>query len=145
MTVGLRLADMADVERVSELRLAVRQNVLLDRSAVTLDDYRWFVSNSEIWVAVVDGRVVGFSAGDPRDGSIWALFVEEQFEGRGFGQALIEAACGTLRRQGHVLVKLTTEGGTRAEHFYRTGGWKAVGVSKKGEIVFEKELEPLAL
>lgn len=142
MTSELRLADMADVERLSELRLGVRENVLQDRSSVTLDDYRWFVANSEIWVAVVDGRIAGFSAGDPRDGSIWALFVEEPFEGRGFGQALIEAACGTLRRRSHGLVKLTTSGGTRAERFYRTGGWKAVGVSKEGEIVFEKALEP---
>ena len=40
--------------------------------------------------------VVGFSAGDSGDGSIWALFVDPLHESRGIGRALIDAAlaCG---------------------------------------------------
>lgn len=47
-----------------------------------------------VWVE--DNNIVGFSAADPRDGSIFALFVEEAYERRGIGRALFERACKVL-------------------------------------------------
>ena len=35
---------------------------------------------------------------------------------------------------------LTTEAGTRAEHFYRTDGWTEVGRKEDGQIIFQKSL-----
>ena len=75
MSFKIRLATSADVRRLSELRLAVLENVLRFRNSVTLDHYLWFVTNSEVWVADVNGHIAGFSAADPRDGSIFALFI----------------------------------------------------------------------
>ena len=80
----------------------------------------------------------GFSAGDPRDGSIWALFVDPDCEGGGVGQRLIEAACAALRDAGHRVATLSTEPGTRAEQFYLRNGWIAEGVTSKGEVKFAK-------
>ena len=120
-----------------EIRNGVRENRLRDPSRVTMEDYRWFVDNPGIFVWVEDGRIVGFSAADPRDGSIWALFVEEASERRGIARALFERACEVLDAAGCLRVWLTTSPGTRAERFYRKAGWSVAG-SKNGELVFER-------
>ena len=88
-----------------------------------------------------DGRIQGFSAGDPHDGSIWALFVDPANEGRGIGRALLALACDTVRFAGFDTATLNTEPGTRADRFYRLNGWVETGRSAKGEIVFQRRLE----
>jgi ribosomal protein S18 acetylase RimI-like enzyme len=82
-----------------------------------------------------------FSAGDPRDGSIWALFVDPAFEGRGIGRDLLALACGTVRAAGFGTTRLNTEPGTRADGFYRANGWIETGRSAKGEIIFQRGFE----
>ena len=59
-----------------------------------------FIDRTEMWVWVEDGQILGFWAGDPRDGSIWALFVDPANEGRGIGRALLALACDTVRFAG---------------------------------------------
>jgi GNAT superfamily N-acetyltransferase len=135
----IRIAKFADIPRLVEIRAAVRENQLSDPKLVTFADYEWHVANAPIFVWDV-GVVVGMSAGDPRDGSIWALFVEPLFEGRGFGRALIEAACRSLAAAGHKTARLTTSPKTRAERFYLRNGWHPVGFTESGEIQFEKAL-----
>jgi GNAT superfamily N-acetyltransferase len=69
-----------------EIRARVRENTLRDPSRVTMEDVCWFVDNPGIFVWVEDTKVVGFSAADPRNGNIFALFVEEAYEGRGIAR-----------------------------------------------------------
>jgi hypothetical protein len=59
-----------------------------------------FIDRAEMWVWVKDGQMQGFSAGDRRDGSIWALFVDPANEGRSIGPAQLALALrhGALRR-----------------------------------------------
>ena len=124
----IRKATEADIPRLVEIRSAVWENKLRDVSLVTLDDYRWFIANPGVFVCDEDGRVVGFSAGDPRDGSIWALFIDPAYEGRGFGRSLLGQACTTLRAAGCKRLWLKTLPGTRAQTFYLKAGWKIVGM-----------------
>jgi len=63
----IRKATRADIPRILEIRGAVRENRLRDPSRVTVDDACWFIDNPGIFVAVEDGRIVGFSAVDPRN------------------------------------------------------------------------------
>jgi ribosomal protein S18 acetylase RimI-like enzyme len=122
-----------------EIRAAVRENRLSDPGSVTLADYKWHIAHAPIHVWA-DGVIKGLSAGDPRDGSIWALFVDPAFEGRGIGQALILAATNSLAAAGHRVARLSTQAGTRAERFYLRNGWIARGRTERGEIIFTKEL-----
>ena len=133
----IRNADRADIPRIREIRDTVRENKLRDPSRVTTEDICWFIDNPGIFVWEEDRRIVGFSAADPRDGRIWALFVDEAYEGRGIAQALFERACDVLLRADCPRIWLTTWPGTRAERFYRKAGWRVTGISD-GNLVFEK-------
>jgi ribosomal protein S18 acetylase RimI-like enzyme len=123
-----------------QIRHAVRENRLSDPNSVTAADCVAFIERSEIWVWEEDGVILGFAAGDPHDGYIWALFVDPAQEGRGIGRALLPLACATLRNAGYDIATLSTSPGTRAERFYRKDGWTATGKSSKDELVFEKRL-----
>ncbi|MFZ2007846.1 MAG: GNAT family N-acetyltransferase [Stellaceae bacterium] len=137
----LRRATEADVPRIREIRDSVRENILSDPSRVTPADMAWFLEHGPIWVwEEPDGAVAGFSAGDPRDGWVWALFVAPGHEGKGIGRALLKATCDTLRAAGHATATLSTGPGTRAERHYRADGWVVTGRSDKGELVFQKPL-----
>jgi GNAT superfamily N-acetyltransferase len=136
----IRLARLTDMARIHEIRFAVHENKLSDPSFVTQEDVVWFIENPGIWVWDEGGHVIGFSAGDPRDGSVWALFVDPAHERRGIGRALFHAALGTLRDAGHRSATLPTEPGTRAERFYRAAGWTVIGRTAKGELLFRSAL-----
>jgi GNAT superfamily N-acetyltransferase len=133
----IRKATRDDVPRIMEIRAGVRENRLRDPSRVTMEDVFGFVDNPGIFLWEEDGSIVGFSAGDPRNGNIFALFVEERYERRGIGKALFERACQVLVDAGCPRMWLTTWPGTRAESFYRAAGWRVTGVSN-GNLVFEK-------
>ena len=140
MSGHIRRARHDERQRITEIRSAVQENRLADPNLVTDEDYAWFEEHPGIWVWEEGGQILGFSAGDTRDGTIWALFVDPACERRGIGRALFEAACDTLRRAGHRTAMLTTDPGTRAERFYRAAGWKAVGTSSRGELIFRSVL-----
>jgi GNAT superfamily N-acetyltransferase len=132
----IRKATESDIPRIFEIRNNVRENKLSDPSRVTIEDTRWFVANPGIFVWEEDDQVVGFSAADPRNGNIWALFMHQAYERRGIGRALFERACEVLREAGFTRIWLTTDPGTRAEAFYRAAGWQVAG-RKGGELLFE--------
>jgi len=136
----IREALLSDIPRLMEIRGAVRENRLSDPSRVTLADYVWQIEHGPTYVWDEAGLIKGLSAGNPRDGSIWALFIDPEFEGRGIGQALIAAACKSVAAAGHRVAKLSTDPGTRAERFYLRNGWHPDGYTERGEVVFVKEL-----
>jgi GNAT superfamily N-acetyltransferase len=137
----IRKATRTDYRGISEIRLSVRENRLSKSKYGSVERaVNWIFDNSIFWVWEEDGVVQGFSAADPRDGAIFALFVHPSCEGRGIGRALLPMACQDLRDRGHAVATLTTEAGTRAERFYRLDGWTEIGRQDDGQIVFQKAL-----
>ena len=136
----IRKATRADLPRISEIRSAVTENKLDDPTRVTVEMCAWFIDHAAFWLWEENGVVQGFSAGDSRDGTIFALFIDPAWEGRGVGQVLLPLACKTLRDAGHRVARLDTEAATRAEHFYRRNGWQEVGRKPDGQIIFEKAI-----
>src|ERR1700687_1381958 len=135
----LRLATRFDTPRIFEIRDSVGENRLSDPNVVTEAGAAWFIDGGALWVwQEADGLVTGFSAGDVRDGSIWALLVAPGHEGRGIGRALLKAAGAALRESGHRPAILSAEPGTWAERHYRADGWIVTGTNDKGELVFQK-------
>ncbi len=126
------------------IRRAVRENAISDARLAALGIDADAVaakirSTHAAFCAEIDGVVAGFSMADRTDGSIWALFVHPDFEGRGLGRELIRLAVDALWAAGHARAVLTTDPDTRAEAFYRRRGWRAVGANDLGEVRFELE------
>lgn len=137
----IRKATSVDRPRISEVRLAVRENQLSATSVSKVEATSdWIFDNATFWVWEEAGAVQGFSVADPRDGTIFGLFIHPDYEGRGLGRALLPRACEDLRAAGFAAAMLTTGPGTRAERFYRENGWEETGRQADGEIIFRKSL-----
>ena len=137
----IRKATLADRPRITEVRLAVRENQLRATSVSKVETTAdWIFENAIFWVWEEAGAVQGFSVADPRDGTIFGLFIHPDYEGRGLGRALLPLACEDLRAAGLAAATLTTGAGTRAERFYRINGWEEIGRQDDGEIIFRKAL-----
>jgi GNAT superfamily N-acetyltransferase len=138
----IRKAVRADYPRISEIRLSVRENILATSKYEGVDrTANWIFDNAAFWVWEEDGAIQGFSAADPRNGEIFALFIHPAYERRGIGRALLPLSCQILRDGGHAVATLTTEPGTRAERFYRRDGWTEIGREDDGQIIFQKALQ----
>ncbi|MCC7275205.1 MAG: GNAT family N-acetyltransferase [Alphaproteobacteria bacterium] len=136
----VRLSCRGDIPRLFAIRHAVAENRLSDPEAVTPEDCERVIGEAAMFVWEEDGDILGFSAADPDDGSVWALFVAPGQDGRGIGRALLARACERLREAGHGVATLRTGAGTRAEGFYRAAGWIEQRRDDKGEIVFRLPL-----
>lgn len=134
----LRQAASDDIEALHRVRLAVRENRLSRPERVTVADY---VAHLEVlgrgWLIEVGDCVVAFAIGNARDGNLWALFVDPEHEGRGYGAALHDAAVAWLFAQGLERLWLTTEPDTRAAGFYAHRGWVGGAVRGDGEVRLE--------
>lgn len=122
--VIFRQADARDIPAMSKIRLAVTENVLSDPDRITRQMYEDYLALlGRGWVAEIDGVVAGFSYANQTDGSIWALFIAPEHEGRGLAKRLLELAVQWLFAQGRDTVRLSTGIGTRADRFYAMQGW----------------------
>lgn len=142
----VRVATAADPPALFEIRTSVRENhldvVQLAARGVTLASVAAMVAGDDArtWVAEEDGRVVAFSIADARTGTLFALFVRPECEGRGHGRALLEAAERWLFDAGWEIIWLQTgrEPGNRAHHLYRAAGWTLVGEADHDDVRYEK-------
>jgi GNAT superfamily N-acetyltransferase len=136
--VPIRIATLADIEGMHIVRMAVRENILSDPSRVRPEHYReMLTTNGRGWVHEENGRIVGFAIADEVHRNIWALFVLPEFEHRGIGRSLHDAMVAWLFVQSAAPVWLSTEPGSRAQHFYRSAGWHEAGTTASGEIRYE--------
>ncbi len=139
--MSIRVAVVTDIDAMHVVRCAVRENRLSRPDRITSDDYSAMLGrDGRGWVAVVDGRIVGFAVADLCRFNVWALFVDPEHEKRGIGRALHdEMMSWFLAQPGVERVWLTTAPGTRAESFYGRAGWRDCGLDAAGEVRFEIE------
>ena len=133
----LRSATAADIPAIFAIRLAVRENAMsmagLAANGVTPDAVAGLLATTAAgWIA---GAEEGFAIADAEDGSLFALFVRPEREGRGFGRALLREAESWLASQGWHEAWLFTAANRRlrAQGFYRTHGWRSAGWAPAGE------------
>ncbi len=93
-------------------------------------------------IAEEDGQPVGFSMAQISEGYVFACFVKPEFEGNGYGRALMDAAEEGLRRRGVQKAWLSTgpESELRVAGFYLHLGWYKDGCLDDGQVVFRKTL-----
>ena len=132
----LRAALPEDLPRIHDVRNGTAENRLDNPALVTPEEVQWYLREGVFLVAEDEDGVQGFTCATPHTGYVWALFVIDNRHGRGFGTALLEAAMHRLREAGHRQSFLTTGAGSRAEGFYASRGWRAMGRAHNGEIVY---------
>jgi GNAT superfamily N-acetyltransferase len=134
----LRRAVLSDIPDIQRVRRSVRENRLVSTS---ISDHQVRESIERIgrgWVIESEGEVVAFAIGNAVNGNIWALFVHPDHERRGYGRLLHDSMVEWLFSQGLERLWLTTEPGTRAQRFYEAAGWKRVGLTDGGELLYER-------
>ena len=132
----LRPATRDDLPRIHDVRHGTAENRLTDPSRVTEEEVLWYLDHAIFLVGEDHEAIQGFVCANPQTGYVWALFVIDSAQGRGFGTALLEAAMDRLREAGHRQAFLWTGEGTRAEGFYHSRGWRAMGKNLEGEVVY---------
>ena len=134
----IRTASFADIPKMQLIRNSVKENKLSDPRLVPGSDYEIYLAErGSGWVSEEKGQVVGFAIIDLVDHNVWALFLHPAFERRGIGRKLHDTMINWYFKQTSEPVWLGTSPYTRAEEFYRTAGWKEIGIHGKGEIKFE--------
>ncbi|HEX8270501.1 MAG TPA: bifunctional N-acetyltransferase/class I SAM-dependent methyltransferase [Flavobacterium sp.] len=132
-----REATLADIDQYMEVRMAARENVLINRNLVTRQhNIDYLLRDGKGWVCEVNGRIVGFAIVGLKQHNIWALFVHPDFEVSGIGRKLHDIMLGWYFEQTNETLWLSTSPGTRAETFYRLSGWEQSGMHGD-EIRFE--------
>jgi GNAT superfamily N-acetyltransferase len=130
-----REANSADIPALSAVRLSVRENRLSDPGRITYEMYRAYLSElGKGWLCEVEGEVVGFSVASAGDATIWALFVKQEYEGRGIGTTLLKLATDWLFARGATSIRLSTAAQTRADRFYQRAGWQRGEIKSNGEV-----------
>jgi|SRR5882724_3676703 len=128
-----RLAILDDTSRLYEIR---RQSILeLAPPRMSIEEARSWATQLtlsgmeqklrqlEIWVAELDGTVVGWGA--IRDDYLEGLYTAPEFTGRGVGAELLAMLEGLMRERGIRAVR--TEASSNARDFYLRRGYKATG------------------
>jgi GNAT superfamily N-acetyltransferase len=137
-----REATIEDIPQIQMVRNAVKENMLSNPNLVTDADCVEFMTvRGKGWVCVIENNVVGFSIVDLKENNIWALFVRPNFDKRGIGRQLHDVMLDWYFKKTDQPVWLGTAPGTRAEKFYRTAGWKEIGMHGTKEIKFEMSFE----
>jgi GNAT superfamily N-acetyltransferase len=134
----VRAATAADIAEMHRVRLSVRENRLAEPGRVQPHHYVSMLETGRGWVSEVAGTIVGFAIADLAGGSLWALFVDPEYERRGIGRQLHDTAIAWLFASGAERIWLTTDPGTRAERFYQSAAWQRSGVEASGEVRYER-------
>lgn len=125
MKLIFREAVATDIPAMSAIRLAVTENRLADPSRVTTAMYHDYLDRlGKSWVCEAEGVIAGFAAADKAEASIWALFVDAQYEALGIGKRLLALTTDYLFSLGHDKIVLSTSADTRADTFYASQGWE---------------------
>lgn len=142
MSIRIKPAEAADVVGIFNVRTSVNENVLtieeLADMGITPGSVTTMITTEPCaWVAVENGKVVGFSMINQEEGSLFAAFVLPTHEGRGVGRSLVTEAEKHLFDR-HASCWLETGSTTRAAGFYRNLGWSNEQDVGDGDIRLEK-------
>jgi len=133
-----RESKTGDIPQIQLVRNSVKENILSNPALVPDSDVEDYINRrGRGWVCEINDQIVGFAIADLQDHNIWALFIHPDHEGKGIGKQLHDKMLNWYFSQTNQTIWLGTSPNTRAEKFYRSAGWREVGIHGKGEIKFE--------
>lgn len=133
-----REATVKDIDNYMIVRLAVKENMLINHALVSREDnVAYLTKYGKGWVCEIANRIVGFSIVGLTQRNVWALFVLPEFEGMGIGRKLHDTMMNWYFNQTNEKIWLATEQRTKAETFYKNRGWTETGMHGADETKFE--------
>ena len=123
------LAEVHDAARMQELAASVGVDAFTSL-AETAEDEGLF--DDQLWVAEVDGTVVGFLA--YADAELTWMYVHPAHQGRGIGTALLRHLFAHATTHGVDRIELTVLDGNPARRLYEREGFTLVG-TRTGKLV----------
>lgn len=122
---NIRLESLADAP-------AAFGAALEDERVIGEDGWREMIRTAAIFIATVEGQVVGVVAGlrrdSPRDRGLGAMWVAPRWRGRGVAGTLVAAVVAWSRSEGAATVGLWVPGdNARARRFYERQGFRITG------------------
>ena len=150
-SVTIRVAREADIETLFDIRTSVTENHQSREEIAALgitpeSVAEMLATDCQAWVAEIGDRPIGFSIANATERTVLGMFVLPEFEGRGAGRTLMQAAETWFQSQNIDEIWLVTgnDPSLRAYGFYQHLGWVPIGVETegdfKGEMKFIKML-----
>jgi GNAT superfamily N-acetyltransferase len=145
--VSIRRAACEDARAIGEVHLAswrtTYRGIGIDEfiDSMTVDNRaaRWTsilcdpANRSFVYLAEVDGRVVGFASGGPErtgdpeyKGELYAIYLLQSHQGKGIGRKLVQAAAESLAQSGLTSMLVWVLAINPACRFYEACGGQAV-------------------
>lgn len=143
----IRIAETTDVAELFRVRLSVNENKAtmadLAKYGVTPETLpKMLLNKGRGWVAEIDGVIRAFAMADAENSTVFALFIEPDFERQGIGRKLMNEAEQWLTEMGCEQIWLETDRNprVRANGFYRHIGWTESNQQPDGQVQFIKVL-----
>jgi len=96
----------------------------------------------ETYCVINEEKMIGFLCIHKKDGEIWAIYLIEEFCGKGYGKKVLDFAVNELKRIGHKQIFLWVfEENNRARRFYEKNNFYLNGA--KREMTYGKPLVQL--
>lgn len=137
----IRVAKLDDIDTLFEIRTSVVENYQsreeIAELGITPESVAEMLkADCCAWIAELHSRPVGFSIANGTQKTIFGVFVIPEFEGRGFGRALMQAAEEWLWSKGIEEIWLLTgnDPHLRAYGFYLHLDWQPVGMEVEGDF-----------
>jgi GNAT superfamily N-acetyltransferase len=143
--IDVRKATASDIPTLFSVRTSVRENHIdlarLAELGITPSSVAAALADgsTRAWVVEEQSVVVAFSIADTQTGSVFAVFVRPEAEGRGYGRALLGAAEEWLFARWELIwLQTDSQSDIRAHRLYRAAGWELIGPADHGEVRYEK-------
>ena len=97
-----------------------------------LEKYYWRLETQRIFLAEVDGRILGYVRWYPGTNELCSICVEPEFARQGIGSLLMGRACQDARDHG--VDEMWLDASLTAVPFYQHLGWKKGASSSEGPL-----------
>jgi diamine N-acetyltransferase len=143
--VSLRPIDDSNREAVAALEVSPEQQQFVSNVADSLREAAAEPDGRALyWAIYADETPVGFvmisdDVGGPDylPQYLWKLFIDQRYQGRGYGTATLDLIAGYFRRRPEVEVMRTSAGQGKGSPI---GFYERYGFEQTGDIVFDNEV-----
>ena len=138
--VSIRVAEVRDAAAIAHVHvqswLTTYRGILPKEYLASLNEAErvplwqdWLTHDVSVFVAEIDGEVVGFAGGgalreafQPYDSELYTLYLLREVQARGLGKALLSAVANALMQKGHKRMLVWVLEQNPALHFYEKAG-----------------------